>query len=75
MHKNIARRALGGIALLSLSVMQSAIAGGSTDSRAKPTSFVPHAQTNNHVYGSPIGQPIVGHSKASHHKQAPKKRS
>jgi hypothetical protein len=74
MHKNIARLVLGGMALL-LSVTQAASAGGSTDSRAKPTSFVPHAQSNSHVYGSPIGQPIVGHSKASHHKQAPKKRS
>jgi hypothetical protein len=72
MHNNIARLALGGMALL---LVQAASAGGATDSRAKPTSFVPHAQSNSHVYGSPIGQPIVGHSKASHHKQVPKKRS
>jgi hypothetical protein len=46
---------------------------GDTDSRAKPTSFVPHSHTNHHVYGSPIQAPIVGHAKTSHHKRAPKK--
>jgi hypothetical protein len=60
---------------LVLFLMQSAAADASTDARAKPTSFVPHARANSHVYGSPIGQPIVGHSKASSHKQVPKKRS
>ena len=47
----------------------------STDSHAKPTSFVPHPHSNTHVYGSPIQPAIVGHSKFSHHKQTPKKRS
>ncbi len=47
----------------------------SNNSRPKPSSFVPHSQTNTHVYGAPIGPAVVGHSKASHHKQAPKKRS
>jgi hypothetical protein len=52
----------------------------STDSRAKPSSFVPHAQTNSHVYGAPIGPPVVGHSKVSHQKASgqrptPKRRS
>jgi hypothetical protein len=46
-----------------------------TDSHAKPNSFVPHPHTSNHVYGSPIQPAIVGHSKISHHKQTPKKRS
>jgi hypothetical protein len=46
-----------------------------TDSRAKPTSFVPHPHTNTHVYGTPIQPAIVGHAKTSHHKQTPKKRS
>jgi hypothetical protein len=46
-----------------------------TDSRAKPNSFVPHPHTSSHVYGAPIQPAIVGHSKLSHHKQAPKKRS
>jgi hypothetical protein len=47
----------------------------STDSHAKPTSFVPHPHSNTHVYGSPIQPAIVGHSKVSHHKQTPKKQS
>ena len=47
----------------------------STDSRAKPNSFVPHPHTNQHVYGTPIQPPIVGHSKTSHQKHTPKKRS
>jgi hypothetical protein len=45
------------------------------DSRAKPTSFVPHAHSNSHVYGAPIQQAIVGHSKVSHQKRTPKTRS
>lgn len=45
-----------------------------TDSRAKPSSFVPHPHTKTHVYGSPI-QSAVGHAKTSHHKYTPKKRS
>jgi hypothetical protein len=47
----------------------------STDSRAKPNSFVPHPHTNQHVYGTPIQPAIVGHAKTSHQKHAPKKRS
>lgn len=45
----------------------------STDSKAQPSSFVPHAHTNSHVYGTPIQPAIVGHSRASRHKKAPKK--
>jgi hypothetical protein len=45
----------------------------STHSAAKPSSFVPHAHTNHHVYGSPIEPATVGHSKTSHHRHAPKK--
>lgn len=45
----------------------------STDSRAKPSYFVPHAKSNTHVYGTPIQQALVGHSKTSHHKHPPKK--
>jgi hypothetical protein len=45
----------------------------STRSAAKPTSFVPHPHTNHHVYGSPIEPAIMGHSKTSHHRHAPKK--
>jgi len=47
----------------------------STDSGSKPSSFVPHPHTKTHVYGTPIHPAIVGHSKVSHHKQTPKKRS
>jgi hypothetical protein len=66
------------IVLATVTLMQSAlsVAGDkSTDSRAKPNSFVPHPHTNSHVYGAPIQPAIVGHSKTSHHKQTPKKRS
>jgi hypothetical protein len=58
--------------------MQSAMAVAgvqSTDSRSKPSSFVPHPKTSLHVYGTPIHPAIVGHSNVSHHKQTPKKRS
>jgi hypothetical protein len=41
------------------------------DSPAKPVSFVPHAHSKRHVYGSPIQPAIVGRAKRSHHKQAP----
>jgi hypothetical protein len=46
-----------------------------TDSRAKSNSFVPHAPTNQHVYGAPIEPAIMGHAKTSHHKKTPKKHS
>jgi hypothetical protein len=52
---------------LSVAVVQS------TNSAAKPTSFVPHPHTNQHVYGSPIEPAIMGHAKTSHHRRAPKK--
>lgn len=60
------------IVLAAVTFVQPAL---SVDSPAKPNSFVPHPQTNSHVYGAPIQPAIVGHSKVSHHKQAPKKRS
>ena len=41
----------------------------------KPSSFVPHPHTNQHVYGAPIQPALVGHTKTSHHKHAPKKRT
>lgn len=46
-----------------------------TNSGAKPSSFVPHSHTNNHVYGSPIQPAIVGHGRNSHQKHLQKKRS
>ena len=45
----------------------------STNPGAKPSSFVPHAHTNHHVYGAPIGPAVVGRAKTSHRKHAPKK--
>jgi hypothetical protein len=45
----------------------------SSNSHAKPTSFVPHSHTNHHVYGSPIEPAIVGHARTTHHRHAPKK--
>jgi hypothetical protein len=65
-------------ALATVTLMQPALSVAvdkSTDSRAKPSSFVPHPHSNSHVYGAPIGPAVVGHAKTSHHKQAPKKRS
>jgi hypothetical protein len=54
----------------------SAAGDKSTDSRAKPSSFVPHAQTDSHVYGSPIGPAVVGHPKSPQyqtpHRQTPR---
>jgi hypothetical protein len=44
------------------------------DAPVKPNSFVPHPHTNQHVYGTPIQPPIVGHAKTSHKKHTPKKR-
>jgi hypothetical protein len=64
-------------ALAAITLTQPALSaadGQSTDSRAKPSSFVPHAHTTSHVYGSPM-QPVArGQARTSHHKQTPKKR-
>ena len=48
-------------------------AAGDEPSRSapKPMSFVPHKNSGQHVYGSPLGQPIVGHAKTSHREQWP----
>ena len=49
------------------------VAGDQTTASApKPSSFVPHPHSSRHVYGSPIGAPIVGHAKTSHRKHAAK---
>jgi hypothetical protein len=42
------------------------------NSAPKPSSFVPHAHSSQHVYGAPIGAPVVGHAKTTHHKRATK---
>lgn len=64
------------VVLAAVTLMQSAwsLAGDkSTDSGAKPSSFVPHPHSSTHVYGSPIQPAIVGHAKTSRHKHTPKK--
>jgi hypothetical protein len=66
------------IALAAVTLMQSALSAAGdkpTDSRAKPSSYVPHSHTNTHVYGAPIHPAVLGHSNVSHHKPTPKKRS
>jgi hypothetical protein len=65
------------IVLAAATLMQAAlsVAGDKSDSPPKPSSMVPHAHTNTHVYGSPIQPAIVGHSNVSHHQHTPKKRS
>jgi hypothetical protein len=45
----------------------------SSNSGAKPASYVPQPHSNQHVYGAPIGRPILGRAKTSHHKHTPKK--
>jgi hypothetical protein len=45
------------------------------NSHAPPSSFAPRPHTNQHVYGSPIEAPIVGHTRPLEHKRAPTKRS
>jgi hypothetical protein len=62
--------------LAAITLMQPAlsVAGEkATDSRAKPSSLVPHPHTNHHVYGAPIQPAIAGHAKTSHNKHTPKK--
>jgi hypothetical protein len=46
-----------------------------SDCDAKTSSFVPHAHTSNHVYGTPIQPAILHHRKTSHRQYTPKKRS
>ncbi len=59
-----------------LAVPALSVAGNQpVNSAPKPMSFVPHPNSGQHVYGSPIGQPIVGHARTSHRKHAPKQQS
>jgi hypothetical protein len=39
------------------------------------SSFVPHAHTSHHVYGTPIQPAILHRGKTSHRQSPPKKRS
>lgn len=43
--------------------------------RPRPSSFVPHAHANLHVYGTPIEPAIVGHANHAHPKHGPSKPS
>ncbi len=63
--------------LAAVALMQPALSAAvaPTDSGAKPSSFVPHSHTNNHVYGSPIQPAIVGHGRTPHQRHVQKKRS
>ena len=63
------------IIVLATAMLQAApsVAGDTTNSGKKPSSYVPHSNRNHHVYGAPIAPPIVGHAKTAHHKHAPKK--
>jgi hypothetical protein len=75
-ENNMTRLAIIALAAVTLLPPALSVAGdNSTDSGAKPSSFVPHPHTKTHVYGEPIQPAIVGHSKASHHKHTAKKRS
>jgi hypothetical protein len=66
--------AIAALAAATLARPALSLAGdGASEFHPKPASFAPHSHTNHHVYGSPITSPIVGHSKASHHKRAQKK--
>ena len=65
---------------IAIPVLAAIMLAGSTVSLAsggpaKPSSFAPQPHSNDHIYGAPIGQPIVGHSKASYHNHVQKKRS
>jgi len=42
---------------------------------ANSSSFVPHARTSHHVYGTPIHPPILHRGKPSHRQSTAKKRS
>ena len=41
-----------------------------TASRTQPSSYAPGPHSGPHVYGSPIGPPIVGKARPSHHPRA-----
>ena len=45
----------------------------STDTRPKPSSFVPHPHSNTHVYGCTDSAGHRGALRSSHHKHTPKK--
>ena len=61
------------LAVITLAGPALSVAGDqSTNSAPKPSSLVPHPHSSRHVYGAPIGPPIVGHAKTSHRKHSAK---
>jgi len=65
------KTAMIALAALTFGLPIVAVSGNSpTASGAKPSSFVPHPQAHNRVYGSPIPPAIVGHRTTSHQKLA-----
>jgi hypothetical protein len=69
------RFAIAVLAAIALAQPVLSATGATSDSGAKPSSFVPHSHSNNHVYGSPIQPAIVGHARTSHQKHLQKKRA
>ncbi len=68
--------ALALLAAVTLAQPALSVAGDtSSDCDAKSSSFVPHAHTSHHVYGSPIQPAILHHRKTTHRQYTPKKRS
>jgi hypothetical protein len=61
----IARAVLAAITLLGPTL--AVAASGPTEPHSKPSSYAPRPHSDSHVYGTPIGPPIVGHRKPSHH--------
>jgi len=61
--------------LAAVTLIQPALSVADAQPGVKPSSYVPRAHTNQHVYGSPMEPVIVGHAKNSHRKQVPKRQS
>ncbi len=53
----------------------SVASGEPIHSGSKPSSYAPQPHSNDHIYGTPIEPPLVGHARASHHNHVQKKRS
>jgi hypothetical protein len=66
---------IAAVAALALGHAAVAVAADSSaGAHTNSASFVPHRKSN-HVYGAPIGRPVLSHANVSHHKTAPKRRS
>lgn len=60
------------VAAVALGLPGPSVAQEKPANAAKPSSFVPHAHSKQHVYGAPIGPAVVGRGKTSHHRHVPK---